>query len=92
VVHDLELSRLSRKEIINLHDGARLGYIGDSDLVIDGASGSIQSIIIFPKGLQFGKSSRELIIPWESVKKIGEEVLIVDIAPDRHTRKYGCHE
>jgi len=90
----LELSRLSRKEIINLHDGARLGYVGDSDLVIDGTSGSIQSIIIFPKGLglQFGKSSRELIIPWESVKKIGEEVLIVDIAPERHSRKYGCRE
>lgn len=90
----MELSRLSRKEIINLHDGARLGYVGDSDLVIDGASGCIQSIIIFPKGsgLQFSRSSRELVIPWDSVKKIGEEVLIVDIAPDRHTRKYGCHE
>ncbi len=90
----MELSRLSRKEIINLHDGARLGYVGDSDLVIDGDSGSIQSIIIMPKGLglQFGRPARELIIPWQSVKKIGDEVLIVDIAHDRHVRKYGCNE
>jgi YlmC/YmxH family sporulation protein len=86
----LELSRLSRKEIINLYDGARLGYVGESDLVIDGDNGAIKAIIIFQKGLgtKMGRSSRELVIPWESVKKIGEEVLIVDLSPARASRTH----
>lgn len=89
----MELSRLSRKEIINLHDGSRLGYVGESDLIIDAATGCIESIIIFPRGsgLKF-KQGREIVVPWNHVKKIGEEVLIVDISPDRHVRRYNCHE
>lgn len=88
----MELSRLSRKEIINLHDGSRLGYVGDSDLVIDAQTGSIQSIIIVPRGMKL-RATRELAIPWSSIKKIGDEVLIVDIAPERTVgRKYSCHE
>lgn len=87
----MELSRLSRKEIINIHDGSRLGYVGDSDLVIDEDTGDIQSIIIVPRGLKM-KTTRELDIPWTSIKKIGEEILLVDIAPDRSNRKYSCHE
>jgi YlmC/YmxH family sporulation protein len=86
----VELSRLSRKEIINLYDGARLGYVGESDLVIDDTNGSIQAIIVFPRGINMktSRGARELVIPWDSVKKIGEEVLIVDISAACATRKY----
>jgi len=89
----VELSEFSRKEIINLHDGSRLGYVGDSDLVIDDLTGYIQSIIIYPKGIR-GKNSaqRELVIPWSAVKKIGEEILVVDIAPKQKLRKYSHYE
>ncbi|EEG76790.1 YlmC/YmxH family sporulation protein [Dethiobacter alkaliphilus] len=83
----MELSRLSRKEIINLHDGARLGFVGDSDLIIDDETGSIKSIIISPKGMK-PRSGRELVIPWTSIKKIGDEVMIVDISPERSSRKH----
>jgi YlmC/YmxH family sporulation protein len=89
----LELSRLSRKEIINLHDGSRLGYVGDSDLVIDAITGQIESIIIMPKGMGMKmRAGKELVIPWSSIKKIGEEVLIVEISSERNLRKYTCHE
>ena len=86
----MELSRLSRKEIINLYDGARLGYVGESDLVIDGENGTIKAIIILQKGLgvKMARSARELVIPWDSVKKIGEEVLIVDLSPTRAARTH----
>lgn len=89
----MELSQLSRKEIINLHDGSRLGFVGDSDLVIDDQSGYIQAIIIYAKGVT-GKvaNARELIIPWEAVKTIGEEILVVDIAPEQGARKYSRYE
>jgi len=89
----LELSRLARKEIINLYDGARLGFVGDSDLVID-ADGCIQSMVIYTKGLgiKMGRAAREIVIPWGCVKKIGDEVMIVNIVPERQPRKLSCHE
>lgn len=89
----MELSRLSKKEIINLHDGSRLGYVGDSDLVIDSRTGEIKSIILTPRGVGMKmRTSRELVIPWTAIKKIGDEVLIVDLVPERSSRKYNCHE
>lgn len=90
----MELSRLSRKEIINLYDGARLGYVGESDLVIDASTGAIKSMIITTRavGLKMSRGMRELVIPWEAVKKIGAEVLIVDISPARVLRRSDCNE
>ncbi len=75
------LSDLVGKEIVNLYDGGRLGTIGDSDLVIDPESGAIESIILPNKSnfINFWSDKQQLIIPWEAVKKIGTEVVIVEI-------------
>lgn len=85
----MELSRLARKEIINLYDGARLGYVGESDLLIDEQSGQIKAIIITPRGLplRFGRG-RELIIPWVAVKRVGKETMIIDLSPTRQPFHY----
>lgn len=78
------LSELAGKEIINLHDGAKLGLIGDADLAIS-ANGHIEAIILTSRsGFTgfWGGSERErehLMIPWQVVKKIGSEVIIVDL-------------
>ena len=76
------LSDLAGKEIINLHDGAKLGLVGDADLAIS-PSGSIEAIILGSRGLSSfwsGNSEREtLVIPWQAVKKVGSEVIIVDL-------------
>ncbi len=89
----MELSQLWRKQIINLHDGSRLGYIGESDLVIDDHTGCIHSIIVYGRTMGIkGKNARELVIPWEAVKKIGEEIVVVDLAPGLQSRRYGNHE
>jgi len=79
------LSDLAGKEIINLYDGAKLGLVGDADLAISNG-GAIEAIILTSR-LGFGgfwgnTSSRErdtLVIPWQSVKKVGTEVIIVDM-------------
>lgn len=72
---------LAGKEIVNVYDGARLGVIGESDLLIDSQSGSICAIIIPRKSnfINFWVDKQSMIIPWESVKKIGSEVIIVDL-------------
>jgi len=88
----MKLGELAGKEIINLSDGAQLGVIGETDLAIDGESGKIQSIIIPRKGnfMSFWAEKSELVIPWEVVKKIGFEVIIVELdqAVPRYGKKY----
>lgn len=85
----MKLSDLLGKEIINIYDGARLGTIGDSDLMIDGDSGYVDSILLpNPNGFLriFGERSI-LTIPWEAIKKIGDQVIIVELDRTYHKMK-----
>lgn len=77
----LRLSDLEGKEVINLVDGARLGVIGEADMMIDVRSGEIQSIILPRKNNFFSLwvERQHMIIPWHAVKKIGNEVIIVEL-------------
>ncbi|MBS4024855.1 MAG: YlmC/YmxH family sporulation protein [Clostridia bacterium] len=77
----MRLSDLVGKEIVNIFDGVRLGTVGESDLVIDAESGKIESIIMPNKGNIFSVwlDRQHLIIPWQAVKKIGTEVIIVEL-------------
>ena len=79
------LSDLAGKEIINLYDGAKLGLVGDADLDIS-FNGSVEAIILTSRGGFSGfwgaRGDRErevLVIPWKSIKKIGSEVMIIDL-------------
>lgn len=77
----MRLSELIGKEVINILDGARLGTIGESDVVIDPRTGQIESIILPNRGgmLGFWMDKQYLVIPWLAVKKIGSEVVIVEL-------------
>ncbi|NPV92256.1 MAG: YlmC/YmxH family sporulation protein [Firmicutes bacterium] len=77
----MRLSELVGKQIINLYDGGRLGTVGESDLVIDLESGQIRSLILPSRSnlVSFWGDQQQMIIPWEAVRKVGTEVIIVDI-------------
>ncbi|HHV34992.1 MAG TPA: YlmC/YmxH family sporulation protein [Syntrophomonadaceae bacterium] len=77
----MRLSDLVGKEIINIFDGMRLGTIGDSDMVIDPESGEVVSIVLPGRSNFLGLwiDRQEIEIPWSSVKKVGSEVIIVDL-------------
>lgn len=79
------LSELSGKEIVNLHDGAKLGLVGDSDIKIN-LNGKIEALIISSRsgyGWFFSRNNDKegdfVVVPWKAIKKIGSEVIIVDI-------------
>ncbi len=78
----MKLSELMGKEIVNIYNGARLGTIGDSDLVVDGQTGNIDSIILPGKIgiLNLLKEKGYMEIPWKSVRKIGDEFIIVELS------------
>ncbi len=70
---------LRRKEVINMRDGARLGCI--CDLEIDCASGTVCSIVVPGQPRFFGllKSDEEMVIPFNRITKIGDDVILVDL-------------
>ncbi|HHX17836.1 MAG TPA: YlmC/YmxH family sporulation protein [Clostridium sp.] len=72
-------SDFRQKEVININDGKRLGFV--CDVEIDLSSGKLESIVI-PGGNRLfgilGKES-EYVIPWERIKKIGEDIILVEI-------------
>jgi len=75
----VRFSGLAGKEIINLRDGERLGHLGDCDLELD-ATGALTALMV-PQGRVVGRTRRQVSIPWAAVRRIGSEVLIVDMAP-----------
>lgn len=68
-----------RKEVINMRDGARLGCI--CDLEMDPCDGRVYAIIVPGPPRLWGllKSDEELVIPYNKITKIGDDVILVDI-------------
>lgn len=74
----IKTSELRAREVINIMDGKRLGII--QDIEIDLETGIVRSISI-PGGNRilgvFGRSE-DITIPWERIKKIGVDVILVE--------------
>jgi len=80
----MRYSDLAGKEIVCYDEGIKLGIVNDTDLIINTKTGAVDSIIIpYGKGI-FKKGI--LVIPWKGVKKIGRDLIIVDLttAEDYH--------
>lgn len=67
------------KEVINIADGKRLGFVQDVTANLE--SGTITSIIVPGNAKLFNifSSGNEIVIPWDKVKCIGEDLILVDI-------------
>lgn len=70
---------ISGKEIVNVNQGTRLGILGQTDLEINERTGQIEAFII-PNYKWFGlkKEGEETKIHWNSIKKIGEDMIMVE--------------
>ncbi len=79
---------LRQKEVINICDASRLGYV--CDVEIDFESGRIKAVILPEKGrfFSFFSKRKDRIIPWDKIVRIGEDLLLVqmpdyvDVKPD----------
>ena len=67
------------KEVINIADAKRLGYV--QDVTADLKTGIITSIIVPGSTKMFNvfRTNNEIIIPWDKIKCIGEEIILVEI-------------
>ena len=67
---------LSKKEVISCMDCTRLGYIVDLDICLDNAQ--IISITVELPSTCFTLKRNTIVIPWECIKKIGDDLIIAD--------------
>lgn len=75
----LKLSDIRDKEVINLFNGERLGYINDFE--IDLEKGSLIGIIIPGEGkvMSFFSKTNDLLINWNKIIKIGTDTILVNL-------------
>lgn len=74
---------LRQKEVINIRDGARLGYV--SDCIMCHEKGQIKHIIIPGPAKIFGMFGREqeYKVDWEHVKQVGNDLILIDCDTDK---------
>lgn len=69
---------LKKKEVINVCDGRRLGCV--CDIIIDVNSCRLDGIVV-PGVISlsnFFQKHRNIIIPWSKIRKLGDDVILVD--------------
>ncbi|MCJ8006190.1 YlmC/YmxH family sporulation protein [Lederbergia wuyishanensis] len=73
----VRISEFQTKDVVNISDGRKLGNIGDIEINLE--TGKIETIIIGYTGklLGFFGKDEEVIIPWNQIVKIGEDVILV---------------
>ena len=72
------LDAMKNKEVINISDGRRLGFVVDGQLDI--IQGKLISIIV-PGECNFLGISKgdDILIPWECIERIGDDIILVKV-------------
>ena len=70
---ECRVSELRYKEIINVSDGSRYGWVGDVEVDLD--SGQVRALVVPGRLRLFGLLGREedRVFPWEAVRRFGAE-------------------
>ena len=73
---------LQCKEVVCVNDGRRLGFI--TDVQISVPEGHVVALVVPGPCRILGIAGRndDYLIPWEAVRKIGPDIVLVDIKPE----------
>lgn len=79
---------LRQKEVINICNAERLGYVCDVEFCLE--SGEIEAIIVpgCMRLFRVGKKD-DLVITWDKIRCIGKDVILVELQVGM--RKKECH-
>lgn len=76
----MSLSELRAKDVINTRDGKKLGKV--MDIEFDECTGHVEALVV-PAEMKVGHLIRGekygIVIPWERICKIGENVILVQL-------------
>ena len=78
---ECRVSELRYKEIINVSDGSRYGWVGDVE--VDLESGQVRALVVPGRLRLFGLLGREedRVFPWEAVRRFGADTILVETHP-----------
>jgi len=84
----IRLSALTGKNVVNIYDGVRLGTIYEPVVAFDESTGRLEQLYLGGRNGITGNWSEKnsLMIPWQNVHKIGQEVVIVDMGQSVRTK------
>lgn len=81
---------LKQKEVINIKDCKRLGFVGDVDF--DMKTGCMTALIVSGPGCICGFLGREkeYIIPFCDICQVGNDIILVDVKEKNVEEKVKC--
>lgn len=85
----MRISDLKQKEVINICDCKRLGFVGDVDF--DMESGCLLAIIVPGPGCFCGflVREKEYVIPFCDIRQVGPDIILVNVDPEKAMGKCG---
>lgn len=71
------MGELRQKEVINVRDGGRLGFV--CDVGIDTHTAQVTALVVYGRSRLFGLLGREpdTVIPWRDIEMIGGDIVLV---------------
>ena len=84
---NVRIADLRCKEVINICNGFRMGFV--EDVVFNQVTGQIIALVVPGPYRFFGLFGREddYIIPWECIRRIGDDIILVEIAGECRREK-----
>jgi len=78
----IKFTDLQCKEVICVSTGQRLGFV--SDIQVEIPDGNVCAIVVPCPSRLLSLSGRhdDYIIPWNAIKKIGPDIVLVDVRPE----------
>lgn len=75
------------KEVININDGSRLGYVNDLEFQLP--EGQILGAVVQGPGRFFGLFGRgeEFFIPWDAIRQMGDDIILIERAVQRQAAR-----
>ena len=88
----MRLFELRQKEVINISDCKRLGFV--SDVEVDIKDGHIKALVVPGCGKVWGIFGREgeYIIPFPKICQIGKDLILVDMKEEEFCTESGKRE
>lgn len=78
----MRLSEIQNKDVINIDDGKKIGNIIDINIDMEGV---LNSLIVEKSKFIISKFSNngEIEVKWSNIKKIGEDVILVNLSSEK---------
>ena len=85
----MRICDLKQKEVINICDCRRLGFVGDVDF--DMETGCLLAIIVPGPGCFCGflVREREYVIPFCDIRQVGPDIILVNVDLEKATERCG---